>query len=85
MSDWKCLSPNQLNEESACDHSMPRRGHRRTGGLDVQVERPVVCPAPKMPYSCEARHKEKLTSVLERLDRRSREGSMGSQIGRAHV
>ena len=36
---------------ATCDHSMPRPGARAYQGLHVLVERPVACPASKMPYS----------------------------------
>ena len=76
-------------------------------GLDLLVERPVVCPPSGMPHSAaeiyalkgwssaargmenskissKVRYKEKPTSVLERLDRWSREGPMGSRLQNSH-
>ena len=38
----------------------------------------------KSKISSEAKHKEKPTSVLERLDRGSREGPMGSRLQNSH-
>ena len=57
-------------------------------GGDLPAQRVIICCAShrkkQKKKEKKARHKEKPTSVLERLDRGSREGPIGSRLQNSH-